>query len=125
LFCRSEDARVLYRNVISLACKELSQNPTLGYPRSFVAYTAARLDQRKTAENEIGQALQSSPGNNKVVINAVLTYEALGQRHKAIGVLRATTPEVLRELDRHPDLADFRQDPRFRQLVSATTRKGE
>ena len=83
------------------------------------------LAQRKTAENEIGQALQSSPGNNKVVINAVLTYEALGQRNKAIGVLPETTPEVLRELDRHPDLADFRQDPRFRQLVSTTARKGE
>jgi tetratricopeptide (TPR) repeat protein len=122
---RPEDARGWYRKAMSLAWKELNQNPTLGYPRSFVAYTAARLGQRKTAENEIGQALQSSPGNNKVVINAVLTYEALGQRNKAIGVLRATTPEVLRELDRHPDLADFRQDPRFRQLVSTTARKGE
>jgi hypothetical protein len=48
----------------------------------------------------------------------VLTYEALHQRDKAIAALKAATPAVLHELERHPDLADFCQDLRFQQLVN-------
>jgi hypothetical protein len=72
---------------------------------------SARLGDRKNAKNEIAQALQMSKGETKVIRNAVLTYEALGERDRAIHVLRGATSELLRELDWQPDLADFRRDP--------------
>jgi hypothetical protein len=53
-----------------------------------------------------------------VILNAVLTYETLGERDQAIKVLGLATPEVLEKLNRQPDLADFRQDIRFKQVAA-------
>ena len=107
-----------YRQAMALALTELGENPALGFPRVSVAYAAARLGDTKRAEAEISQALKSTPGDNKVIENAVLTYEALQQRDRAIAALGGATPELLRQLDRNPDLADFRQDQRFQQIVT-------
>jgi FMN phosphatase YigB (HAD superfamily) len=109
---------------MNLALEELVENPSEGYPRGFVAYCAARLGDPKRAEAEIAQAIKSSPGDNKVIENAVLTYEALHQRDRALAVLTNATPDLLHELERHPDLADFCRDPRFRQLVAHVVQGG-
>ncbi len=121
---RLRDARAAYRKAMDLAQSELKANPKQGYTRAFVAYLAARLDDSKRAENEISQALQLSPADNEVIRCAVLTYEALGQRDLAFAALRSATPELLSKLDRQPDLADFRQDLRFRQLVAKNSHGG-
>ena len=110
-------ARAAYRKTMDLALMDLAENPSPGYPRAFLAYCAARLGDRARAQAEVSQALKSSPGIKGVIRNAVLTYEVLGQRDKAIAVLGHATPEVLQELQRHPDLADFSHDPRFQDLV--------
>ena len=44
---------------------------------------------------------------------------------RAIQVLDTATPHLLRELDRQPDLADFSQDPRFKQLVAKNPNGGK
>lgn len=121
---RVRDANAAYRQAMDLALATLKENPRLGYPRGYVAYIAARLGDRKRAEDEIAQALQLSPGETKVIRSAVLTYEALGQRDRAIKVLDAATPDLLRELDRQPDLADFSRDSRFKQLVAKNPNGG-
>jgi tetratricopeptide (TPR) repeat protein len=115
---RSQEATTAYRKAMDLALAVLKQNPRLGYDRGFVAYISARLGNRRRAEDEIAQALQLSPSETKVIRNAVLTYETLGQRDRAIQVLDGAPLQLLRELDRQPDLAEFRQDPRFRKLVA-------
>jgi serine/threonine protein kinase/tetratricopeptide (TPR) repeat protein len=114
---RRTSATAAYRNAMNLALRDLAENPSLGYPRAFVAYCAARMGDTKRAESEIGQALKSSPGDKGVIRNAVLTYETLGQRDKAMAVLVRAPRELLHELQRHPDLADFCRDPRFQQIV--------
>ena len=53
---------------------------------------------------EISQALNSLPGDKGVIGNAVLTYEVLGQRDKAMVLLGRAPRELLHELQRHPDL---------------------
>jgi hypothetical protein len=55
----------------------------------------------------------------------VLTYEALGQRDRAIEALNEAPPELLYELNRHPDLSDFRQDLRFKQVVAKYVKGGK
>jgi ECF sigma factor len=40
-------------------------------------------------------------------------------------LLDAAPPDLLRELDRQPDLADFSQDPRFKQLVGKNQNGGK
>jgi eukaryotic-like serine/threonine-protein kinase len=112
------DAKLAYGKGLNLALIELRGNPRLGLTRAYVAYLAARLGDAKRGQDEISQALELSPGDTKVIRKAVLTYEALGERDQAIKVLGLATPEVLEELNRQPDLADFRQDIRFKQVVA-------
>ena len=121
---RVRAAKRVYVKAMNLALATLAENPSQGYPRGFVAYCAARLGDDKRAETEIAQALKSSPGDNKVIENAALTYEALHQRDRAIAVLSKATPDLLRGLERHPDLADFCRDPRFQQLVAKVEEGG-
>jgi serine/threonine protein kinase/tetratricopeptide (TPR) repeat protein len=116
------NATEAYRKGMNLALVELKDNPRLGVTRACVAYLAARLGDIQRGQDEIRQALQLSPGDNKVIREAVLTYEALGQRDQAIQVLSGATPELFQELDRQPDLAEFRQDIRFKQVVAQIER---
>ena len=114
---RLADAKLAYRKGLNLALIELRGNPRLGLTRAHVAYFAARLGDGKRGQDEISQALELLPGDTQVILNAVLTYETLGERDEAIKVLGLATPELLEKLNRHPDLADFRQDVRFIQVV--------
>ena len=115
---RLQEAKSAYRKAMNLALEALIENPSQGYPRAFVAQCAARLGDTKRAEAEIAQALKSSPGDNKVIETAILTYEVLNKRDKAILALYGATPDLLLQLDRYPDLADFCRDSRFQQLVT-------
>jgi tetratricopeptide (TPR) repeat protein len=119
---RIVEAQAEYRKALDSARSELKQNPESGYVRAFVAYFSVRLGDRHRAEDEIAQALQSSPGNARVILRAVLTYEALGLRQQAMSILSSATAELLREIDRDPDLADFSQDLRFKRLVAGISR---
>jgi serine/threonine protein kinase/tetratricopeptide (TPR) repeat protein len=114
---RAAEAEAAYRSGMNVALNELKQNPRNAYVRAFVGYFAARLGQRERAEDEIGQALQISPGDGKVIRRAVLTFEALGLTSRALDALANATPELLYELGRHPDLAEFRRNPRFIELT--------
>jgi serine/threonine protein kinase/tetratricopeptide (TPR) repeat protein len=115
---RLQQAKSAYRKAMNGALEALAENPSQGYPRAFVAQCAARLGDTKRAEAEIAQALKSSPGDNKVIETAILTYEVLNQRDKAVLALNSATPELLLQLQRYPDLADFCSDSRFQQLVT-------
>lgn len=118
---RPADARAAAQKGMDLALARLQQEPRLGYTRAFVGYYAAVLGDGQRAQAEITQALRLSPGDNEVIRCAVLTYEFLGLRDKAIQVLTGATGALLRELDRQPDLTAFRQDSRFRELLSKST----
>jgi eukaryotic-like serine/threonine-protein kinase len=119
---KSTDAYTKARN---LGLAELAENPLEAFSRGFVAYCSARLGDAQKAQIEIGQALKLSPGNKSVIRNAVLTYEALGQREQAIAVLRGATPELVTELEHHPDLAELGSDSRFQQLVTKIDNGGK
>jgi len=119
------EAQAAYQKAMNLASLELQENPRLGLTRSFVASFAARLGDAKRAYTEIAQALQLSPGDAKVIRRAVLTYDALGQRDEAIQVLSNATPQLLRELDRQPDLVALREDSRFQRLLANTSIGGK
>ncbi len=59
----------------------------------------------------------SWPGDNQVIRNVVLTYVALGDTDNALKALERGTAKLAEELDAHPDLAEFRENLRFRQWV--------
>lgn len=112
------EAASLYRKGRDIADESLREQPGNGYTRSFVAYFAARLGERKAAENDIAQALRLARDRAPVPFMAVLTYETLHKRNEALAVLRTAPSTLLSELDRHPDLGQLRLDKRFRQLIT-------
>jgi len=118
------EATAAYRSAFTLAKAELTQNPRLGIPRAYAAYFEARLGDTERAAQDIAEALNFAPGDSKVLRRAVLTYEALGRRDDALAVLRQPTSELLRELDRHPDLAAFSADSRFQKIVHQSATRG-
>jgi tetratricopeptide (TPR) repeat protein len=113
---RIAQAKAAYRKAMNLALAELNENPKVGLTRAYVGYFAARLGDIGRAEQEIGQAIRLSPGDSMVLRKAVLSYVAVGQTDRAIEILRGASAEVVHELARHPDLAEFRRDPRFQEI---------
>jgi len=114
----AKEAATAYKKALSLASANLQINASSGSIRAFMAYVLARLGHKEDAKLEIGQALQTSTNDNQLIRNAVLTYEVLGMRDLALKTAAKATPEARIALDHHPDLADFRQDSRFKQLMA-------
>jgi eukaryotic-like serine/threonine-protein kinase len=113
----AKDARAECGRAMDLALSELSQVPGDAYARALVGYCAARLGDRRRAAQETGQALKLDPGNNSVIRRALLTYVAIGLRSEALAALSGATPDLIKNLQSDPELADFCRDPRFRELA--------
>ncbi len=111
--------RKAVQRALSLAEHQLAENPRNGSTRALLGYFCAQLKQRDRAESETAQALQLAPRELNVIWLAVLTYETLGMRDKAIAVLRTAPPEMLGDLKRWPDVADLTADSRFIELTVA------
>jgi tetratricopeptide (TPR) repeat protein/TolB-like protein len=126
--CRRErmtaESADYYHRGMEVALASLKQNPRDALARAYLASFAAFLGDRSRGEQEIEQALQLGPSEKVVIRRAVVLYETLGHRDRALAIAETATPETLRELDRHPDLADFREDSRFREL-KAKKEKGD
>jgi serine/threonine-protein kinase len=109
-------AQRAYRRGFIVASQELITNPDGNAARAFAAYFNARLGDRMSAEREAGYALRLAAGDAKVKLRTVLTFECLGIREQAVEALRDAPPDLLKEVERHPDLGALRADSRFQQL---------
>ncbi len=116
---RREEARATLQKMLQLTQTELTHNPTAARTRAYLGYVVARLGDSSRAEQEIAQALALAPKDSNVIRRAALTYEALGERDKAFTVLRDAPPVLVAQIGRHPDMADFSRDPRFKEMMIA------
>lgn len=120
----SAESAQYYRKARDAALSELQNNPRSGRTRAYVGYLEARLGDPLRGQQEIEQALQLEPNDKVVIRRAVVMYEMLGRRDRALAIAETAPSDVLRELDHQPDLADFRLDPRFRQLKAEREKGG-
>ncbi len=121
-----EESKQAVESGLRLDEHQMVDNPNDGDNRAFLGYFSARLGQRERAESDTAQALRVGPHQWDVVWLAVTTYEVLHERDKALEVLRAAAlPEVLDDLKRWPDMADFTADYRFKELAAAHADKKE
>ena len=114
---RVEEERANRRG-LEIAEREMALDPRSGDVRSHLAYFCARLGRRDRAQSEIAQAMRQSPKDANTQWMAVVTYEALGRREAAMAVLSSAPAELLADLNRWPDAADLRRDPRFLELLA-------
>ena len=121
---RVSDARDVYKRAKKLVLSELATNARSGYSRASLAYFEARLGDRETSEQDIVQALQLAPADAKVIRRAVLTYATLGRWASALELLGHSGAKLLEEIERHPDMAVFCNDPEFLKLKQAMKQGG-
>ncbi|MGC2695641.1 MAG: protein kinase [Candidatus Angelobacter sp.] len=113
----SAQAKLAYKRGRKLASDQIAGNPASGSARGYLAYFEARLGAKAEAKQEIAAALKLAGGDNQVVLCAVQTYEVLGDRMHALQVTGKATDQTLKEIQNHPDLAELRDDSRFRLLM--------
>jgi len=111
------EALPYYREAREQAKLEVTLNPLSGRARAYFAYACVPLDDKARAEEEIRQAVNLAPGDNEILQNFLEINELLGKRELAIEALRQLTPEMAKALTHVPDLADFFQDPRVKQVM--------
>ena len=121
---RLAEAKSAYLEGQRLARAQLETNPQHGQARAFLAYCRARLGEKSGAKDDVVWALNSWPGDNQVIRSAVLTYAALADWDNVLKTLELGTPKLAEELDAHPDLAEFRHDLRFKQLMDKKRKGG-
>ena len=114
---RGGDASNAYRQALKLAEAEVTQNPRSASSRSVLALIAAHLGDANRAEFEMAQALQMDPQNVRVRRRAVLAYEVLKYRSKALQVLRDSPKSLASDLSHDPSLANLQKDPLFQELL--------
>jgi len=104
---------------LTLAEEQLAGNPRDGRTRAFVAYLSATLGDRRRAESDAAQALQTSPEDVDARWMTALTYETLNRRERTLDVLKLAGEQMLADLNRWPDAENLQRDPRFIQLLAS------
>lgn len=110
----SAHARASYQHGLVVARRHITANPSAAQARALLAYLLARLGLKEEARSELAAALNSPASDAQVLLCAVETYEALGERERALETAAKATPQVRAMMAHHPDLLDLARDPRFK-----------
>jgi serine/threonine protein kinase/Tfp pilus assembly protein PilF len=114
---RQSEARDYFRRAIARTEEGLRVNLQNTSLRAILAYCLAQVGEQSRARFEIEQALQHSPGDRTVRRYAVLTFESLGQRERALDILRGSPRQVIEELEQSWGTEQLQQDPRYAETV--------
>ena len=112
-------AKLAYRRALAVTSAHLQTNPNSYLVRAYMAYIQGRLAQRDNARNGIVQALQSPDKDKLILLCAILTYEAMGDREQALKMLGQISPAMKITIEHHPDLADLRKDLRYIKMLGS------
>lgn len=110
-------SRRSYGHGLVVAVRHIIANPTSALSRAYVAYLEARLGLKNQARSDIAAALNSPARDDQVVLCGVQTYEALGDRNRALAAAAIASAQTRTEMAHHPDLAGLQADSRFRVLI--------
>jgi tetratricopeptide (TPR) repeat protein len=114
---RSQDAVRAYGKARLLAEGDVALNPRRASARAFLGQSYAGLGDSSRAQSELTQALALEPENATVLRQAVIAYELLGMRARALTVLERAPAPLVTELSKHPDCQSLAHDSRFAELM--------
>lgn len=114
-----DKAREAYEQAILLAGREKAINPRDARFRVRLAFYLAHAGKGESALAELDEALRLAPGSPAVLMKAVLTYEWLGMRAKALEAAKKLVDGGgdPADLKADPDLVGMTRDPAFRKIV--------
>ncbi len=117
----AEKARQAYEQAILLAGREKEINPRNANLRARLAFYLAHAGKGESALAELDEALRLAPAAPGVLKKAVLVYEQLGMREKALSAAARFLGSggTSAELEADPDLSRMTGDAVFRKLVPA------
>jgi tetratricopeptide (TPR) repeat protein len=115
---RNTEAATYFRRAIASAEERLRINLQDSRERAILAYCLAHVEEAPRAKSEIEQALQHSSDDRTVRRYAVLTFESLGERERALETLRGSPLQVLEELEASWGTEQMRRDPRYEAIAS-------
>jgi serine/threonine protein kinase/Flp pilus assembly protein TadD len=105
-------AKAAYQQGLSLTKAHLRVNSKSSEARIFMAYAQARLGQAADASQNLGEALPSSSNAQLLLFQAILTSEVLGDRKQSLKLYGRLNPDMKKNAEHHPDLAELRKDLR-------------
>jgi len=117
---RASDAAPAYRRAIQLAEQSLAANPNDATVRSRLAVYYAKLPDRGRSLAQIALARRLAPTHADVLFKSALVYELAGERNRAVTALELAVQSgySLAEVEREPELAKLREDPRYGQITA-------
>jgi serine/threonine protein kinase/predicted Zn-dependent protease len=120
---RQTEARDYFQRAAATAEERLRVNLQDSGTRALLAYCLAQVGESTRAIFEIEQALQHSPDDRTVRRYGVLMFESLGQRERALEILRGSPPQVLEELELSWPADELRRDPRYEAIAAEVRSK--
>ncbi len=121
-----EKAREAFEQAIRLGRTKLEKRPQDAEVRSRLALYYAMSGRGDEARREIQAARKRAPADVDVLVRAVRVYELTGQRDAAIEGVREliNRSDALKTLEGDPDMANLRNDPRYKRLAAQLSTSG-
>jgi eukaryotic-like serine/threonine-protein kinase len=111
----------MYRRAIASVDSALATNPKDAYAWACRSLFQARIGDLSEAQENIRKARSLAPSDARFIYDAALIQETAHHRDQALkeiaDALRAGLSQT--EIEREPDLADLRRDPRFERLTKS------
>jgi serine/threonine-protein kinase len=124
---QAKRAAETYRAAVPLGEDELHISPRDAPTLATLARCRARLGEKAHTWEDVQQALALAPDNADVLKRAAIVATVLGRREEAFLFLERAISSGYgtAEIERDPDLASLRGDPRFKDILakSPTARK--
>ena len=109
-----------YQNAIELTEQALAVEPGDSRLRASLAVFLAKTGESARARAEIEKSLRDKPEDSSIVLHAVVVYEVIGARAKALDAVReyVRLKGPMDEIVRDPFLAGLRQDPGYADITA-------
>ena len=116
-------ARTEYQRALGPAKQATIASPDDALELTYRAYLEARLGLKSEAREHIAQAIALHSQYDDIPLWAIETYEALGDRAKALSIAQRTPAQTLEVAARHPNLTGLQQDPDFIRILGQSRQK--